>query len=358
MTTTKLDPAARIAAIMSARDVAVLPVGMAPAKSRGIMGPKMPAHSGWRKALTGAFTAAALVLALQSAPSHAAGPGYDASVYSQGAGQVMQQGTGVRMTVIGVRPVTIELPPEQPSQTQQVAKYAVATGAGAIGVWAGNAMGGNSGPMRQILGVIGGGLGAVAGAAAGEAVTHNEARQVPGTEITMEHPSTHQVQVVTQAGEQQFATGDRVLLLNVNGAARVVPDRTPVVERTAEAPAVAAGAQLPQTRTALVNRATEMVAQTASMMGLRVDTNRLAEVLASDTGPARGTFDGTVVGVDRASGLVYQSLGKGQGFVHMVNSLDRVPKVGERVTIHFMDGRGTVESRNNEQARTHGLGRG
>ncbi|GAA6130771.1 glycine zipper 2TM domain-containing protein [Halopseudomonas sabulinigri] len=113
----------------------------------------------------------------------------------------------VRMgTVESVRPVKIE-----------GTKTVVGPAAGAaIGGVAGNSVGGGSG--RAIATIVGALAGGLAGAAAEEGVTRTQ-----GVEITVTEDSGQTRAYVQEAQEGvNFAAGDRVRVMTVNGESRVV----------------------------------------------------------------------------------------------------------------------------------------
>lgn len=291
-------------------------------------------------AVTAALAAAA---AMMSSAAHAGG--YDSGVYDQGRGQVMQQGSAVRMEVVSVRPVKIEVAaaaPQSNGRTQEYAVTAAGAGAGAI---VGQRMGGKSASGRQIGAILGGLMGGIGANMVNETLSApSKARQIDGMEIVLRDPGSDRLSVVTQAGGQGFVEGDRVLVTTVGGSVRVVADHSQQIERGAGIEQRAAMGQA-----ALV---TDTV-RTAEKMGIRVDRSQVAEVLQRG-GPENGTFSGRVVAVDRDNGLVYQSTGRGQGVVHELGSLSKEPRIGEEMTVRFRGGVGLVVDKQHGQGVQRG----
>lgn len=104
-----------------------------------------------------------------------------------------------------------------------------------------------------------------------------------------------------------------------------------------------------------LEKALDSVVRSAHSMGVQVDVNKVAGLLATGAGEKEGLHIGKVLGVDHVRGLVYQSTGRGAGEVLAMNSLSRVPAVGEVVTVKIRDGKGVVEdSRGQWQAKAVG----
>ena len=84
------------------------------------------------------------------------------------------------------------------------------------------------------------------------------------------------------------------------------------------------------------------VMRTAKATGVQLDVLDVLDVLKMGNAK-NGSFVGMVVHVDMQRGVVYQSGGRGQGIVHPVAALDRVPTVGQVATINVRGGRGVVQ---------------
>lgn len=350
------DVGKRIMAILRSPSVLVVPVGNAESHDRGILTATGEKMGQLGNAVKLAFSGAVIAAALMAAPAQANGVGYDAQVYGQAQGQVMQQGSGVRMTVIGVRPVKIEVTDQARSGgANQMIGYGVTAGAAGVGGIIGGNMG-NTNAQRQVGAIVGGLLGAVVGNVANNALNDSQAtRMVDGVELTLENPATRQIATITQAGSQAFAEGDRVMVISTGGASRVVADRSQSQSQGRDAgqyrnPDVQGyGGPAPQGQQAArgggQGSAQEVAAvvQAAASMGLRVDAGKIASALDSGMSERTGWHVGKIVGVDDARGLIYQSTGRGMGEVYASGSLNRVPQVGEVVTVKIRDGVGTVE---------------
>jgi len=297
------------------------------------------------RATLGVVAVAAAVAAgaaMMSSVAHAGG--YDAGIYDQGRSQVMQQGSVVKMSVVSVRPIKIEVAaaPQSNSRTQE---YAVTAAGGGVGAIVGQNMGGNSAGGRQIGAILGGLVGAIGANMVNETFSAPaKARQVDGVEIVLRDPASDRLSVVTQAGEQRFAEGDRVLVSTVGGSVRVVADHSQQIVRGAGVEQRAAMGQA-----ALVAN----TVRSAETMGIRVDRSQVADVLQHGA-PDNGSFSGRVVGVDRENGLVYQSTGRGQGVVHELESLSKEPRIGEEMTVRFRGGVGLVVDKQQNQGVDRG----
>jgi outer membrane lipoprotein SlyB len=328
----------RIQKIVNSPALAVHPVGLIEDIDRGIMQAlnmgRMP------EVLKRTFGAVAIAAALAVAPqAHASGVGYDSNVYGQQQGQVMQLGTAVKMSVVEMRPVKIEVTPTQ--QRGAIEGYAVTAAGTGIGALIGSTLGGRNDTSRAIGSIVGGLAGAVAGNIANEQLNHHSAQQVDAKEITLLDPATNRLSVITQAGDLQFAVGDRVLVTTVGGNTRVVPDHSPALQQNLvgeQRHGQAQGHALPAGN--MVTAAD--VVHAAATMGIRVDADKVADMLEHGA-PDHGSYTGKVVGIDRENGLLYQSSGRGAGIVHDLGSLSMVPEVGENITIRFNGGRGTID---------------
>lgn len=329
MSVTKED-LARIAGVAGAADVVVLPVGSLPAAERGIAqaGERWPALG---KAVKQALGIAAIAVGLlHGASAEAAGVGYDANVYGQVGGQVMQQGQGIPAKVIGVRAVSIEVAPE-PQRQNAAVTYGVPVAAAGIGGIVGSKLGGKSSSGQQIGAILGSIAGGLAGAVAADAMSApSGGKQVPGVELIVRNPVTNNIAVITQAGEMNFAEGDSVLVVTMGNTVRVVPD-------PGRAQALGSEAHV---QTARRDTAMEVV-KTANTLGLRIDVAKVAMLIEPGPVPDQA-FGGKVVGVDSERGLVYQELGRGAGTVHSMAKLSRVPAIGEYVKVQYVGGVGNV----------------
>lgn len=330
------DNLVRISAIAGAPSVVLLPVGSTPAAERGIAGAgeRWPALG---KAIVQALGIAAIAVGLHSAPAVAAGVGYDANVYGQSGGQVMQQGNAIPAKVLSVRGVMIEVAPEAHRQNAAIT-YGVPAAAAGIGGLIGNKLGGKSSSGKQIGAVLGGVAGGLAGAVMVDAMSGpSGGQQIPGVELTVRNPITKNVAVITQAGDLQFAEGDNVLVVSMGNTVRVVPDRSREVLAHGADTFAPAPALIPSPRH---DTAMELV-RTANTLGLRLDPTTVAMLI--EPGPVPNQmFGGKVVGVDHERGLVYQELGRGTGTVHSASKLSRVPAIGEYVKVQYSGGVGNV----------------
>lgn len=336
----------RIQSIAASSTATVIPVGDVEDRDRGILrlAPNGPL-GGLRHAVVNAFgiAAVAAALAAQPIPAHASGVGYDADVYGQAQGQVMRHGAAVRMEVVSVRPVQIEVAPSQQRRSSGL-DYAIPAAAAGVGALIGNQIGGNSQNGRQIGAILGGLVGAGAGAFANHLNEERQGNKVAGTEITLMNPASKAVSVLTQAGEQRFAEGDKVLVVNAGSTTRVVLD--PSQDRQQ-------GQGRAGTERGIDARPGVFeVVRTASTLGLQVDPVKIGQLLQSGIMPDQ-RFGGKVVAVDKEAGLVYQDIGRGSGTVHLVGALSRLPGVGEVVRIRYQGGRGTIAGRTAD----HGLNR-
>lgn len=328
----------RIRAITTSSSLTVVPVGAVNDVHRGIF--RIPKLGRLQDVVRLTFAASVFSAAmLIPHTAHANGVGYDANVYGTSKGQVMQQGSAVRMTVLGVRSVNIEVAaPEK--RNNSTLDYAVMGAAGGVGAILGRNMGGNSASGKQIGTILGGLAGAVGGKMATDAMNKQEAKQIPGTEITLLNPVNNNVSVVTQVGDQQFQEGDRVLVATVGGNTRVVLDRSQVVQQDiSKTGQQNVGQTLDRSFTGKDSLVSSIL-HTASMMGIQVDRSKVTNLLTN--GEPDGTYVGKIVGVDHDNGLVYQSTGRGAGVVHDLNSLSRIPSVGEDITIRARDGQAMV----------------
>lgn len=339
------DLLARIKGIANSATVAVVPVGNPDSPERALLRVGGEQWAGLRRAVAQSFGVAVIAAALAAIPqqAEARGVGHDADVYGQSAGQVMQQGNGVSMEVLSTRQVKIELPQEQGSSSLNAA---VTIAAGGLGGVIGNQTGGNSANGRQIGAIVGTLAGAFAGHYAAQAFGSSD-KQIDGTEITMLDRSTDRVVVVTQAGSQRFADGERVLVVHNGGTARVIPDRGNSYERQASnRQAEAAPANAPVRRDPVAE-----IVRSADTMGIQVDPAKVASLLQTGIVPNQ-KYVGRVIGIDRELGLVYQELGRGTGTVHLMDSLSRTPTVGENISVSYKDGLGLVAGRQASRSQT------
>lgn len=335
------DLLARIQRITNSPKLCLCPVGSMDNAKRGIA--SVRGFGRLESMVKATFGAAVVAAALMSSDAHAGvGVGYDAGVYGQQQGQVMQAGTATRMQVVSVRPVMIEVtvPAKQNNQTMGYAVTVAAAGTGAV--LGNNVFKSDNQSVRQLGAILGGLAGAFAGDKANKAMNApEEAKQIPGVELTLVNPVDQRLSVITQTGEQQFAENDRVLVSSVGGSVRVVLDRSQQVEGVDHAHEAA------MSKVFLVNDVT----RSAGIMGIRVDKSQVATVLEHGA-PDHGTFTGKVVGVDREAGLLFQSTGRGAGVVHELASLSKVPDIGSDMTVRFNNGYGLVSER--EQGRGQG----
>ena len=84
------------------------------------------------------------------------------------------------------------------------------------------------------------------------------------------------------------------------------------------------------------------IVQTGAGFGVAVNSSKVASALEHGTAAESGVFVGKIVGIDLKSGVVFQSLGRGVGMVHLIDSLSRIPVVGENSTVKYKDGLGAV----------------
>jgi outer membrane lipoprotein SlyB len=270
-------------------------------------------------------------------PADASGIGYDPDVYAQTAGQVMHQGQAIAAKVINVRKVMIELTPEIRRQSTFAAYGIPAAGAGIGGV-VGSKLGGKSSSGKQIGAILGGVIGGLAGAAVAESFNPAlEPRLVPGSEITLLNPKTNGMAVVTQAGAQSFSEGDQVLVVTMGSSVRVIPDNSRsigAIERGESGASYVDGYH---------ETATEIM-KTANTLGLKVDLGKVAMQIEAGPVPNQ-SYSGKIVGVDKGRGLIYQELGRGDGTVHSASKLNRLPEVGEYVTVQYSAGLGHVNGK-------------
>ncbi|MFA6015953.1 MAG: hypothetical protein WC742_12885 [Gallionellaceae bacterium] len=329
----------RIRNVVSSPNLKVVPIGEVDDVNRGILRVR---DFGKLQDVVKMTFAAAVVAAAMAMPnvSHAQGVGYDAGVYGQGQGQVMQAGTAMRMEVVAVRPVNIEV--AAPAQRNNSGMgYAVTAAAGGVGAVIGNNIGGNNQSSRQLGAILGGLIGAIGGNMASNAMNApEEAKQIPGTEITLLNPVNNQLSVITQAGTQRFAEGDRVLVSSVGGNTRVVLDRSQVQSQNMES----------RTNSAIdpyddiVNKATENL-NGKGVMGVIRDANKES-----------GSYIGTVVTKNDKYAAI--DIGK--------NNLVVVPSAisnghleqGQRVSLKFNHGVAQdVSQQSQGRGRDQGYGR-
>lgn len=334
----------RIKEIANSSTLVVVPVGNPDNPNRAILRVGGEQWAGLRRAVVQSFGAAVIAAALVAPQqAEARGVGYDGDVYGQAAGQVMQQGSGMSMEVLNTRLVRIELPQEQGNGTLNAA---VTIAAGGVGGLIGNRVGGNGANGNQIGAIVGTLAGAFAGHYASQAM-NSEPKQIDGTEITMLDRSTNRVAVVTQAGSQRFAEGERVLVVYSGSTARVIPDRGNSYERQASnRPVETAPVNASGRRDAVAE-----IVQSANTMGIEVNPAKVASLLQTGITPNQ-KYVGRVVGVDRELGLVYQELGRGIGTVHLTDSLSRTPAVGENISVSYKDGLGLVAGRQVSRSQT------
>ena len=366
----------RVANILNSPSVTVVPVGDLPIAERGIVRAVGKPFGYLETAVKMAFGAAAVAAALAAAPTvaHADGVGWNANVYGQAQGQVMQQGQATPMTVIDVRPVKIELPAQQQTGASQVGGYAVTAAGTAIGAVLGNQVGrsSNNNAAQQVGAIIGGLVGGVAGNMVGERVNPApQAQQVDGVALTLRNPATNQIATITQAGGSQFSPGDPVLVVTNGNTSRVVPDRSATREQ-GQAPAQwqqpgqgqqmqrapgntgFQGAAAGQGVDANIKRMAFAVIKAGAAMGVALDPDKVIEMLQTGAPQKNGTYVGKIVGVDQQMGVVFQDAGRGAGMVYPLNALTRVPALNEVVTVTLKDGMGFVAARGQEQSRGRG----
>lgn len=331
---------ARIQGVVRSASLRVFPVGKSDEVGRGILQARDLGRLHDVVKLTFGAAVLAAAMAMPNV-SHAQGVGYDANVYGQQQGQVMQAGSATKMVVESVRLVKIEVAaPAQKSGSGM--GYAITGAAAAGGAIIGSNIGGNNQSVKALGAILGGLAGGVLGNLANDKFNApEEAKQVVGTEIVLLNPANNQISVVTQAGDQQFAEGDRVLVTSVGGNTRVVMDRSQVVQQQGQGRSGAGQAGL-----------VADVVRSASMMGLQVDKSKVAEMLEKG-GPDNGIFTGKVIAVDRDNGFVYQSAGRGAGVVLSLASLTRVPEPGEDMTVRYKGGQGVVEAQHHGHAKAH-----
>jgi outer membrane lipoprotein SlyB len=340
------DVMARIAQINSSDTLVVLPIGDPENKDRAILQVNETKWPKLRHAVLQTFGAAILALSVAvPQQAHAEGVGYNADVYGAGNGQVMQQGVGERMVVIGTRQVKIDVPAQQEGLNPTLSN-AVTYGAGILGAVIGNKIGGN-GPNSRMLGTA---VGAVGGASLGyyaNKLMNGRSSQMTGTEITMRNVDTNQIATVTQAGDQQFAEGQRVFMVVSGGTTRVIPDNSRDNERQQDSSNYVTHAV--DGRTSGEAREVKDILHSGEMMGIQLDPAKVDNLLSTGEMPNH-KYVGRVVGVDRDLGLVYQDVGRGQGVIHLASSLSHVPKVGENITVNYKNNFGLVASRQVSQS--------
>jgi hypothetical protein len=222
----------------------------------------------------------------------------------------------------------------------------VTYGAGILGAVIGNKIGGN-GPNARMLGTA---VGAVGGASLGyyaNKIISGRSSQMTGTEITMRNVDNNQIATVTQAGDQQFAEGQRVFMVVSGGTTRVIPDNSRDNERqqvsSPDSPSQGTGA-----RQMSEEREVNDIVHSGELMGIHLSPAKVDSLLRSGEMP-NGKYVGRVVGVDHELGLVYQNVGRGEGVVHMVSQLSREPRIGEAIAVNYRDNFGLVEAKHLSQ---------
>lgn len=345
----------RVMEVLNASNVRVLASGDLDMDKRGIAKAADRLSASFGNAVKMAFAGVVLAAASLSAPAEAGVSdgiaGFDAGVYSQG--QAMRQGSAESMRVVSVRPVHIELD-AQKQKYGQASDYATTAGSAALGAMLGSKLGKGNGKKAFTI------LGGMIGAGVGDAINETPREYVEGFEITMLNSKTNQVAVVTQAGEQQFQEGDPVLVVKAGNSVRVVLDKSRLQQQAntqgsgyqpavyqvspSQPQPVAAPVPAPQARPAYVDQLLGGVINTGANLGIHLDPNKVTKMLESGQGASEGVFVGKVVAVDLKMGLVYQSLGRGVGAVHVADLLNNVPKEGDLVSISFKEGFGKVST--------------
>lgn len=344
----------RISGVMESISLKVFPVGGLDDIERGILHVRQLGIV--EKAVKLAFGGLVVAAALAMSPAvMAQGVGYDAGVYGQSQGQVMQAGTAVRMDVLDVRPVKIEVAAQARQGGSNAMGYAVMAASGGVGAVIGQNLGGNNQSVRQLGAILGGLLGAVGGNMANEAMNAPTApKLIDGTEITLVNPITNELSTLTQAGSQPFSPGDHVLVTTVGGNTRVVADRGHSVEKTtAQAPGrnLSSGRSMEDVKSGFQ----QGMMHAGAMVGLQLDQRQVAELLDKGA-PQQGSFSGTVKAIDDVGGVLYLSTGRGAGVVLPIDALSRVPGVDEKMTVRFMEGKGLVTGVQHDHGK--GVGRG
>lgn len=140
--------------------------------------------------------------------------GYDAGVYQQQGGQILQQGSASTMQVLAIRDVKMEV---QGNQNGQMQTYAITAAGAVLGGIAGNSVGNGNG--RQAAVVLGGLLGGLGGNMAADMMSGP--KTVNGQELTLLDPATRQVVVIVQGGNEHFAEGQEVLVVRMGSTVRI-----------------------------------------------------------------------------------------------------------------------------------------
>lgn len=103
----------------------------------------------------------------------------------------------------------------------------------------------------------------------------------------------------------------------------------------------------------VVERLAAEVLNAGKQFGIQMDNVKIAQLLEGGRTPD-GMYIGKVVGVDDRLGLVYQSLGQGKGTVHRLDTLSKMPVIGEVAEITVKNGRGVIADKGVER---NGVGR-
>ena len=330
----------RVEKITGSDTLSIVPVGDPENLSRGILRADPRKWPKLCNAMLQTFGAVVIASAMMApAKVFASGSGYDADVYDQGRGQVMQQGVGERMVVLETRPVRMAV--QQQQQDNGVIRSAISYGSAAVGGILGS-QGGNNPSAHALWGVVGVVGGTVAGEYVNRAVSDSQQpREISGTEITMEDPLSHRVLSVTQAGNQYFRAGEHVLMISTGGSTRVIPDTGANYEKSQSTSYSRSAETHPQNIQEVSRIGVNDVMRAAHDYGVKLDKAMVGELLNTGIRPDQ-RFTGRVVAVDRDLGLVFQEIGRGAGTVHLIDSLSRVPKTGEVMTVSYNNGLGQV----------------
>lgn len=103
----------------------------------------------------------------------------------------------------------------------------------------------------------------------------------------------------------------------------------------------------------IVEKLAAEVLNAGSRYGLQMDSVKVSQLLEGGRTPD-GKYIGKVVGVDERLGLVFQSIGQGKGTIHRIDTLSKVPAIGEVAEITVKDGRGVI---NDKGVGRDGVGR-
>lgn len=106
-----------------------------------------------------------------------------------------------------------------------------------------------------------------------------------------------------------------------------------------------AGVTMDDIRLENFQQVADMASKVAEKYGVKIDAQEITDLLVRGGGPVIGEFEGKVVAVEERLGLVFQSKGRGEGRALLIDSLSRVPEVGEMMKVSFRDGKGLVADR-------------